>query len=74
MNCGGAAHPASGCQYTETAILCGRCVREIWIWVCKHTDTMKTVGRKPTQEERKMRPRPERRLASFYEAAGRVIE
>lgn len=34
--CGGAAHPASGCQYTRGAIACGPCVREFWAWGLQH--------------------------------------
>lgn len=28
--CQGAAHPASGAQYTATAVACGPCVRSFW--------------------------------------------
>ena len=31
--CGGAAHPATGCQYTENVIACGPCTRTAWTWV-----------------------------------------
>lgn len=30
--CGGPAHPATGCQYTETFIVCGPCTRAFWAW------------------------------------------
>lgn len=35
--CKGPAHPATGAQYTPTAIACGPCVREFWQWVRRHT-------------------------------------
>lgn len=28
--CGGAAHPATGCAYTPTFIVCWRCTLESW--------------------------------------------
>ena len=34
--CGGVAHPASGCAYTETFVVCGPCVREAWAWIRQH--------------------------------------
>lgn len=34
--CGGVAHPASGCQYTERFIVCGPCTRLAWVWLRKH--------------------------------------
>lgn len=36
--CGGVAHPASGCAYTPTFIVCGPCVRDFWSWVVRHTN------------------------------------
>ena len=33
--CKGSAHPASGAQYTATAIACGPCVREFWQWIIR---------------------------------------
>lgn len=36
--CGGAAHPASGCEYSERAIVCGPCVRECWAWLRRHME------------------------------------
>jgi hypothetical protein len=33
MFCKGAAHPATGAQYTPTAVACGPCVRDFWQWV-----------------------------------------
>jgi hypothetical protein len=32
-DCGGPAHPASGCQYTVGWIVCGPCVRRAWAWI-----------------------------------------
>lgn len=31
--CGGVAHPASGCAYSESFIVCGPCTREAWKWI-----------------------------------------
>ncbi len=31
--CGGAAHPATGCAYTPTFIVCRRCTIEGWAWI-----------------------------------------
>lgn len=44
-SCKGAAHPASGCQYSEKTIICGRCVREFWRWVKGHTQPRKKKGK-----------------------------
>lgn len=30
--CGGVAHPATGCVYSPTFIVCGPCVRSFWEW------------------------------------------
>jgi hypothetical protein len=32
-DCGGPAHPATGCQYTEDWIVCGPCTRLAWKWI-----------------------------------------
>jgi len=34
--CGGPAHPATGCQYTETFITCYSCTVEAWSWIRQH--------------------------------------
>ena len=36
--CGGAAHSASGCQYSERTVICGPCVRRWWAWYVKHVN------------------------------------
>lgn len=36
--CGGPAHPASGCVYSPTFVVCGPCTREAWAWVVRHTN------------------------------------
>lgn len=36
-DCGGVAHPATGCQYTENYIVCGPCTRRVWEWIHQHT-------------------------------------
>ena len=58
-SCGGSAHPASGCEYSPTMLICGRCVRLAWRWILGHTELKKRVG-------------PKRKNAvyvSFYHAA-----
>lgn len=40
-SCHGAAHPASGCQYSERVIVCGPCTRRFWAWVRVHTKPRK---------------------------------
>ena len=32
-DCGGPSHPASGCQYTPTYVVCGPCTRRAWKWI-----------------------------------------
>lgn len=59
-SCGGVAHPATGCQYSPTFIVCGPCVRTFWAWVKGHTNRVYRAG-----------PRGVKRFVSFYEAAGR---
>lgn len=31
--CGGVAHPATGCVYSPTFIVCGPCTRRAWAWI-----------------------------------------
>lgn len=62
--CGGSSHPASGCAYSETYVICGRCIRETWRWVKGHTNVVKRVGKKGESKE----------FVSFYEAAGKKFE
>lgn len=35
--CGGVAHPATGCQYSQNFIVCGPCTREAWQWLRQFT-------------------------------------
>lgn len=35
-SCGGAAHPSSGCQYSEAIVVCGPCTRRFWSWALQH--------------------------------------
>ncbi len=35
--CGGAAHPATGCAYTPTFIVCRRCTLEACGWIQNFT-------------------------------------
>ena len=37
-SCGGAAHPASGCQYSKTVVVCGPCTRRFWVWFRAHNN------------------------------------
>lgn len=30
--CKGPAHPATGCQWSESVVACERCTREFWRW------------------------------------------
>jgi len=55
-DCGGVAHPASGCQYTPTYIVCGRCIRQVITYV---VETTNSKGR------RKGRP-------AFYDHVNRI--
>lgn len=80
-SCGVASHPASGCAYSETYIVCGRCVREAWRWIKGHTNILKRVGTQKSKEDELMLSQWEddggsvyvekKIFASFYEAAGR---
>jgi hypothetical protein len=36
--CGGAAHPATGCAYSPTFIVCWSCTKDFWHWVKGWTD------------------------------------
>jgi hypothetical protein len=31
--CGGVAHPATGCAYSPTFVVCGPCTRAAWKWI-----------------------------------------
>ena len=35
--CDGVAHPASGCVYSPTFIVCGPCTRAAWRWIVTFT-------------------------------------
>lgn len=37
--CGGVSHPASGCVYSPTFIVCGPCVREFAQWIQDFTNS-----------------------------------
>lgn len=36
--CGGVSHPATGCAYSPTFIVCHRCTREFAAWVQAYTN------------------------------------
>lgn len=59
-SCGGSAHVASGCEYSPTMLICGRCIREAWRWIRGHTQLEKRVGAKGVKGAKRV---------SFYEAA-----
>lgn len=37
QECQGPFHPATGCQFTETAGLCHVCAGRFWAWVVRQT-------------------------------------
>lgn len=43
--CGSPSHPQSGCVYSETMVVCGRCTRSAWAWVAQHTKSYKRIGK-----------------------------
>lgn len=36
--CGGPSHPATGCVYTPTFVVCYRCTVEAWEWIRRHVN------------------------------------
>ena len=52
--CGGAAHPATGCQYGQRVIACRSCTESFWRWVDKHTASRRTKARRETVEGMKV--------------------
>lgn len=36
--CLGASHPATGCEYTPTFVVCWRCTLEFWKWCRAHVN------------------------------------
>jgi hypothetical protein len=44
--CKGSAHPDTGCQYTETCLICGPCVRRFWEWASGNGSRKFRVGPK----------------------------
>ena len=36
--CGGPSHPATGCAYSETFVVCRRCTEEVWAWIRAFTN------------------------------------
>lgn len=44
--CGGAAHPSTGCQYSEDMLVCLRCTRAFWRWLRDHQNKRYRVGPK----------------------------
>lgn len=57
-----AAHPATGCQYSERVLACRSCVVEFWRWLKGHFATRGRPGR----------DRRGRLQADFYSAAGKL--
>jgi hypothetical protein len=59
--CGGAAHPATGCAYTPTFVVCWRCTLEFAAWLQMWTNSKglkkglpfyQYAGRRVTRRER----------------------
>jgi hypothetical protein len=46
--CGGVSHPASGCVYSPTFIVCGPCTREFARWVEQMTNGKGRRGGRPS--------------------------
>ena len=42
--CGGAAHEATGCQYSERVLSCGPCTRRFWGWFRGHISKWSRKG------------------------------
>ena len=40
-SCKGVAHPATGCAWSETTLVCGPCARSFWRWMMQHTRARK---------------------------------
>jgi hypothetical protein len=55
--CGGAAHPATGCQYGPRTLSCYRCTVAFWVWLERWTHA------RPSRRHRVP--------ADFYAAAGK---
>ncbi len=62
-----AAHPATGCQYSETMIACFYCVQETWAWVRNHTRGKSARAAKQARDKGHVVP-----AMSFYESAGHM--
>lgn len=56
-----AAHPSSGCVYSDTAIACSRCTREFWTWMREHTN----------KRGKLTKVKGDKRRSDFYAAAGK---
>lgn len=56
-----AAHPATGCQYSERALACRACVDRFWTWFREQM----------AKRARVYRDKRGRLHADFYAAAGR---
>jgi hypothetical protein len=37
-SCEGVAHPATGCAWSPSTLVCAACARRFWAWVQRHTD------------------------------------
>lgn len=45
--CEGPAHPATGCVYSPSFVVCMRCTREAWAWVLNHVNSKGRRGGRP---------------------------
>jgi hypothetical protein len=57
-----AAHPSTGCQYTDRVLACENCTRECWQWVRRHINKK---GRRPNRHTGLR--------SDFYRAAGKWL-
>lgn len=61
--CGGPAHPATGCQYSDNVVACRQCAVDFWAW----------FRAQQHKRERVYRDAKGRLHADFYAAAGKKI-
>lgn len=55
-----AAHPSTGCQYSESVLACAQCVQDFWSWFRDAQAKRSRTGY----------DRRGRLMADFYQAAG----
>ncbi len=67
--CQGVAHPATGCAYTETFIVCGPCTRQAWAWIRQFTAGK---GRRPRSTVQPGFERWYQPTGGFYDHVNRI--